>query len=234
MYQGISTPTSIHRRCCLHLQPDRPPDGLFETLEGFPRIGRRTPLFCPCEHQCPSFLEYGEYPFVAPLKSRKPSLKAASPTCSTRCSEAVENRTCSSSTTSSVFVDPATCPGTLRVPHLRQPADGRAWLSGILDVYRSGGCVRDPTDSVGDRGLHLKRPGARCRGSRSPLSRRVPPGMATGRRSSGITEPTTRPLGRRAGESTFTPSSSFRPRRRGRMLRWGAPAMPRVSGVEAL
>ena len=41
------------------------------------------------EHQCPSFLEYGEYPYVSADEIKKAlKLKAAFSTCSTRCSDA--------------------------------------------------------------------------------------------------------------------------------------------------
>ena len=41
---------------------------VFENLEGFPTDGKTNPASFVTfvrEHQCPSFLEYGEYPFVS-------------------------------------------------------------------------------------------------------------------------------------------------------------------------
>ena len=65
--------------------------------KGSQRIGRRIPeafMKFVREHQCPSFLEYGEYPYVTADEIKKAlRLKAAFSTCSTRCSR------CSSSTT---------------------------------------------------------------------------------------------------------------------------------------
>ena len=44
------------------------------------------------EHHVPSFLEYGEYPYVTGDEIKKAlRLKAASPTCSTRCSNCAQN-----------------------------------------------------------------------------------------------------------------------------------------------
>ena len=45
------------------------------------------------EHQCPSFLEYGEYPYVSADEIKKAlKLKAAFRTCSTRCNDAAAGR----------------------------------------------------------------------------------------------------------------------------------------------
>src|SRR5262249_6483933 len=49
-------------------------DTVFENLEGFPADWKtNTPAFTKFvrEHQCPSFLEYGEYPFVSADEIKK-------------------------------------------------------------------------------------------------------------------------------------------------------------------
>src|SRR3954463_7557190 len=47
---------------------------VFENLEGFPKDWKsNAPAFIKCvrEHQCPSFLEYGEYPYVSADEIKK-------------------------------------------------------------------------------------------------------------------------------------------------------------------
>ena len=69
---------------------------VFENLEGFPEDWKtNAPAFVKFvrEHQCPSFLEYGEYPYVSADEIKKAlKLKAAFRTCSTRCSDAAAGR----------------------------------------------------------------------------------------------------------------------------------------------
>ena len=54
---------------------------VFENLEGFPGTGRPTPpafIKFVRDHHCPSFLEYGEYPYVSADEIKKAlKLKAA-------------------------------------------------------------------------------------------------------------------------------------------------------------
>jgi hypothetical protein len=63
---------------------------VFENLEGFPADWKtNAPAFVKFvrEHQCPSFLEYGEYPYVSSDEIKKAlKVKAANPfsTASTR------------------------------------------------------------------------------------------------------------------------------------------------------
>ena len=63
----------------------------FENLEGFPEDWKsNVPAFIKFvrEHQCPSFLEYGEYPYVTADEIKQAlRLKKAFLKCSTRCSE---------------------------------------------------------------------------------------------------------------------------------------------------
>jgi hypothetical protein len=49
-------------------------DTVFENLEGFPEDWKTNPSAFSkfvAEHQCPSFLEYGEYPYVAADEIKK-------------------------------------------------------------------------------------------------------------------------------------------------------------------
>jgi hypothetical protein len=56
-------------------------DTVFENLEGFPKDWKAKPeefVKFVREHQCPSFLEYGEYPYVSADEIKKAlKLKAA-------------------------------------------------------------------------------------------------------------------------------------------------------------
>ena len=73
------------------------------------RRTRRRSIEFVREHQCPSFLEYGEYPYVTADEIKK-ALRAQAgvlPACSTRCSERCRTATCSNSTTSSTSCSPA-------------------------------------------------------------------------------------------------------------------------------
>ena len=64
---------------------------VFENLEGFPKDWKTNPpafVKFVREHQCPSFLEYGEYPYVSADEIKKAlKLKAAFSKCSTRCND---------------------------------------------------------------------------------------------------------------------------------------------------
>ena len=68
MYQGIfDTDFDKYTEDAVALFATTGINTVFENLEGFPRTGRRTrPPFVKFvrDHQCPSFLEYGEYPYV--------------------------------------------------------------------------------------------------------------------------------------------------------------------------
>ena len=63
----------------------------FENLEGFPEDWKENPqafVKFVREHQVPSFLEYGEYPYVSADEIKKAlRLKASFSRCSTRCSD---------------------------------------------------------------------------------------------------------------------------------------------------
>ena len=65
----------------------------FENLEGFPEDWKtNVPAFIKFvrDHQCPSFLEYGEYPYVTAdeIKKALEAQEGLLRKCSTRCSEA--------------------------------------------------------------------------------------------------------------------------------------------------
>ena len=77
----------------------------FENLEGFPKDWETNPpafIKFVREHQCPSFLEYGEYPYVSADEIKKAlRVKARSRGCSIRCNEPRAALPCLSLTTSS-------------------------------------------------------------------------------------------------------------------------------------
>ena len=64
---------------------------VFTNLEGFPEDWKENPaafVKFVRKHHYPSFLEYGEYPFVTADEIKKAlRLKGPSRTCSTRCNE---------------------------------------------------------------------------------------------------------------------------------------------------
>ena len=68
MYQGIfDTDFDKYTEDAIALFKQKGVDTVFENLEGFPADWKtNTPAFTKFvrEHQCTSFLEYGEYPFV--------------------------------------------------------------------------------------------------------------------------------------------------------------------------
>ena len=79
MYQGIfDTDFDKYTEDAVALFKKTGVDTVFENLEGFPMDWKtNTPAFVKFvrEHQCPSFLEYGEYPFVTADEIKK-ALKA--------------------------------------------------------------------------------------------------------------------------------------------------------------
>jgi hypothetical protein len=68
MYQGIfDTDFDKYTEDAITLFKQTGVDTVFENLEGFPMDWKtNAPAFVKFvrEHQCPSFLEYGEYPFI--------------------------------------------------------------------------------------------------------------------------------------------------------------------------
>jgi histidine kinase len=92
MYQGIfDTDFDKYTEDAIQLFTATGVDTVFEKLEGFPADWKtNAPAFIKFvrEHQCPSFLEYGEYPYVSAVEIKKaPALKQAFSSCSTTCSE---------------------------------------------------------------------------------------------------------------------------------------------------
>src|SRR5882762_5190191 len=82
MYQGIfDTDFDKYTEDAVALFTSLGVDTTFENLEGFPMDWKtNTPAFAKFvrEHQCPSFLEYGEYPYVSADEIKKAlKLKAA-------------------------------------------------------------------------------------------------------------------------------------------------------------
>jgi hypothetical protein len=75
MYQGIfDTDFDKYTEDAVALFKKTGVDTVFENLEGFPMDWKtNTPAFVKFvrEHQCPSFLEYGEYPFVSADEIKK-------------------------------------------------------------------------------------------------------------------------------------------------------------------
>ena len=68
---------------------------VFTNLEGFPEDWKENPdsfVKFVREHHFPSFLEYGEYPYVTADEVKKAlRLRMRSPTCSTRCSNCAQH-----------------------------------------------------------------------------------------------------------------------------------------------
>ena len=82
MYQGIfDTDFDKYTEDAVSLFSKYGLDTVFENLEGFPEDWKtNAPAFVQFvrEHQCPSFLEYGEYPYVSASEIKKAlKLKAA-------------------------------------------------------------------------------------------------------------------------------------------------------------
>ena len=75
MYQGIfDTDFDKYTEDAIALFTQTGVNTIFEKLEGFPMDWKtNTPAFIKFvrEHQCPSFLEYGEYPYVTAAEIRK-------------------------------------------------------------------------------------------------------------------------------------------------------------------
>ena len=82
MYQGIfDTDFDKYTEDAVALFGATGIDTVFENLEGFPKDWKNRPeefVRFVREHQCPSFLEYGEYPYVSADEVKKAlKLKAA-------------------------------------------------------------------------------------------------------------------------------------------------------------
>jgi hypothetical protein len=75
MYQGIfDTDFDKYTEDAIQLFKGTGVDTVFEKLEGFPMDWKtNAPAFIEFvrEHQCPSFLEYGEYPYVSAAEIKK-------------------------------------------------------------------------------------------------------------------------------------------------------------------
>jgi hypothetical protein len=75
MYQGIfDTDFDKYTEDAVALFKATGVDTVFENLDGFPTDWRTNPAAFSkfvAEHQCPSFLEYGEYPYVTAVEVKK-------------------------------------------------------------------------------------------------------------------------------------------------------------------
>ena len=75
MYQGIfDTDFDKYTEDAINLFKQTGVDTVFENLDGFPMDWKTNPpafVKFVREHQCPSFLEYGEYPFVSADEIKK-------------------------------------------------------------------------------------------------------------------------------------------------------------------
>ena len=75
MYQGIfDTDFDKYTEDAVELFKATGVDTIFEKLEGFPADWKTNPqafITFVREHQCPSFLEYGEYPYVSATEIKK-------------------------------------------------------------------------------------------------------------------------------------------------------------------
>jgi len=92
MYHGIfDIDLDMYTEDAIQLFTATGVDTVLEKLEGFPADWKtNAPAFIKFarEHQCPSFLECGEYPYVSAAEIKKaPALKQAFSSCSTTCSE---------------------------------------------------------------------------------------------------------------------------------------------------
>ena len=97
MYQGIfDTDFYKYTEDAVMLFTSLGINTVFENLEGFPEDWKtNSAAFIQFvrDHQTPSFLEYGEYPFVSSDEIKKAlRLKQSSSVCSTRCSNAPRRR----------------------------------------------------------------------------------------------------------------------------------------------
>ena len=75
MYQGIfDTDFDMYTEDAVALFISLGVNTVFENLEGFPKDWKTNPeafVRFVREHQCPSFMEYGEYPFVSADEIKK-------------------------------------------------------------------------------------------------------------------------------------------------------------------
>ncbi len=117
-------------------------DTVFENLEGFPEDWKTNPdafVRFVREHHRPSFLEYGEYPYATPTRSRRPSTsRMRSQECSTSCSSHQRGQN-EFIETSSTHLQPG--------PYLAELHAGQTSAEYLLDVELSMGI---PARSGGD------------------------------------------------------------------------------------
>ena len=146
MYQGIfDTDFDKYTEDAVALFSKYGINTVFENLEGFPEDWKTNPpafIKFVREHQCPSFLEYGEYPYVSADEIKK-ALEAEGGLlrrCSTRCSS--PRGRCDMlelDDIQHILLDPrAGADGAVRVPVLsaaRRP--GGRGSPGILDKVQS-------------------------------------------------------------------------------------------------
>ena len=181
MYQGIfDTDFDKYTEDAVALFSKLGVNTVFENLEGFPADWKtNAPAFIKFvrEHQCPSFLEYGEYPYVSADEIKKAlKLKAAfSDDARPNAVSPVQTHLSHGRIAMLEFDDIQHILLT-RVPALtgryeflsfRNPAGGRAWLA--VDSRKGAIGRGDPSfgrqrQALGDGGLHLERPARAGRG----------------------------------------------------------------------
>ena len=183
MYQGIfDTDFDKYTEDAVALFTSYGIDTVFENLEGFPdglEDERRPPSSkFVREHQRPSFLEYGEYPYVSAdeikkaLRLKRGVLRDARP-------DAVSDRwqaSCSTGRHPALPLDADAGAGrALRVPPLPDSASGPRLAFGHAGEggQRGGGGPRRAGCALGDGGLHLER-AARARAWTRPRSQTFP------------------------------------------------------------
>ena len=140
MYQGIfDTDFDKYTEDAVALFRSTGINTVFENLEGFPEDWKtNAPAFIKFvrEHQCPSFLEYGEYPYVSADEIKK-ALRLKAAFSDDARPDAVSLGSDAHAGARRYPAHPADARararGAVRVPPFREPAGGRAWLAGILD-----------------------------------------------------------------------------------------------------
>ena len=134
----------VHRGCRWPLRGDRHQHGLSKISKAFRRIGRRMPaafIKFVRDHQCPSFLEYGEYPYVSADEIKK-ALQAQGGLLEHARPDAVILPTVApclrfDDIQHILLTRAPALTGRYEFLSFRDAAGGRAWLSAILEKVQS-------------------------------------------------------------------------------------------------